>query len=1083
MLGDFRLIRDNEPVMIVDSVRLQSLLTYLALHRGAPQSRAHLASLFWPDSTEKQSLTNLRHLLHELRKVLPEADDFIQIENRSLFWKPGAEVTLDVSEFEKARVESDEAMRRGDNAGLRKTLERAARLYEGDLLLVCTQEWIVPDRERLRHEYAVVLQRWVRVLEDARDYVAALTQARRLQQLEPTHEATYCTMMRLHMLAGDRAAAFQVYRDCVEVLRRELAVGPGKIVREMYDRLLSGASLEEPAPGHAASSGRTELPLHGRNAEWLRLRNTWSDAARGRAQAVIILGEAGIGKSRLAEELCVWFERQGGAAARSRSYAAEGRLAFAPAAEWLRAPALQAHLAKLDVIWLAEVAHILPELRQRHRTLPEAEAGQESWQRHRLFEALSRALLAGQVPVLLLLDDMQWTDLETLEWLRFLLRFAPGAPLLVLGTIRTEELGPDHALQRFLLDLRRDGQVTEIQLGPLSAPDAARVAADVAERPLHGDEAAWLYRETEGNPLFVVESVRAGIRNRDSAAVEQPLAGATPLPPKVHAVITTRLAQLSPQAREVAAVAAVIGRAFTFEVLAGVCGRPEDDLVPAVDELWQRRILREPETGAYDFTHDKLREVTYAQISAARRRVLHRRTAEVLEQLHAPDPAPVWAQVAAHFEAAGRPVQALEDYRRAAEAAKRVHANEEAIRLFHKALTLVETLPPSRERSAQALELNTALGVCLVAAHGYPDSSVMGIYERAIALCRELGRPTEAPILRALAIASLTIGNTRRAEVLGHDLLSLHAREGDPVAKVEGHYVLGVSCFWMARFLESRVNLEESIARFDPRLRETHLSLYAQDPKAVCLCRLAWTLCFLGFPEQARVKLDEALALARELQHPHTEGYVLCIGAMACLDLRDEARAVELLDALEQLTAKHTLFFWANRGRIMHCLLRAQRHGDPRDLEQAEEHMATYARVGDLVNFSQFLALKARVHLARGAIRAGLAAVDEAFAQLERVDERYYNPELHRLRGELLKAEGSDAGQIEASFTEALRLSREQAAKTCELRAAMSLGRLWQGQRRTGPARELLAATYAWFSEGFETADLREARTLLEQWQ
>jgi len=210
VLGDFRLIRDNEPVMTVGSIRLQSLLAYLALHRGAPQSRAHIAALFWPDSSEEQSLTNLRHLLHELRKVLPESESFIHVENRSLSWKLGAAMTLDVSEFERARAESDEAMRRADNEGLRRTLERAVLLYGGDLLPTCTQEWIVPDRERLRRECAVVLQRLVCVLEDARDYTAALTQARRLQQLEPTHEATYCAMMRLHVLAGDRAAALQV---------------------------------------------------------------------------------------------------------------------------------------------------------------------------------------------------------------------------------------------------------------------------------------------------------------------------------------------------------------------------------------------------------------------------------------------------------------------------------------------------------------------------------------------------------------------------------------------------------------------------------------------------------------------------------------------------------------------------------------------------------------------------------------------------------------------------------------------------------------------------------------------------------
>ena len=1009
--------------------------------------------------------------------MLPASDGLVESTGRALAWKPGAAVVLDIDEFGQACAAADEALRRADDRELRPALEEAVRLYAGDLLPACTHEWIVPDRERLRRAYAVALERLVRVLEDARDYAGALTHALRLQQLEPTHEATYCTRMRLHLLSGDRAAALQVYQECVAVLRRELAVGPGPAVRELHERLLGGTPAAAAAP-EPATAGGPELPLRGRNPEWLRLRDTWEKAARGRAHVVVVEGDAGIGKSRLAEELCVWVERQGGTVARSRSYAAEGRLAFAPAVEWLRTPALHVHLPRLDAVWRTEVAHLLPELAPAAAApAPSGDGGQ----RHRLFEAMSRAVLARQGPVLLLLDDLQWTDVETLEWLRFLLRFAPGSPLLVAGTIRTGELASDHPLQRFLLDLRRDGQVTEIQLGPLSATDAALVAADVAQRPLSTDEAAWLYDETEGNPLFVVERVRAGISAGPAAAAPAG-DGALPLPPKVHAVIAMRLAQLSPEAREVAAVAAVIGRGFRFELLAGVCGRAEAELGLAVDELWRRRILIEREPGSYDFSHDKLREVAYAETSAPRRRLLHRRAAAVLAQLHADNPEPVWAQRAAHLEEAGAPREALDAYRRAAEAAKRVHALEEAIRLFRKALALLATLPASREHAEQALELNTALGACLVASYGYPDPGGMDSYERAVALCRELGRPTEAPVLRALAIAALTVGRMHRAEVLGHELLAVHARTGDPVASVEGHYVLGVSQFWLGRFAESRANLEESLRRFDPRHRNIHLDLYAQDPEAVCLCRLAMTLAYLGRADQARARLDEALAVARALRHPHTEAYVSCFGAFVCADLGDAARAGELLDALERLTAKHTIEFWDSRGRVLRCLLRAEATGDRSEIERAEELMARLAARDVRVNFTQFYGLKARAQLARGAVREGLAAVDQGLAQLTQIDERYYEPELHRLRGELLRAQGAEPRESEARFLQALARAREQGAKAGELRAALSLARLWSGQRKKrAAARELLATVTAGFTEGFGSADLSEARVILEE--
>lgn len=1088
LLGDFRLIRDGEPLMTVATVRLQSLLAYLALHRDAPQSRAHVAFLFWPDSSEQQALTNLRHLLHKLRSILPESEEFVRVDHGTLSWNPGAPVTLDVAEFARALAEADNASRGSDDSGVRRALESAVSLFRGELLPACTEDWIAPQREQIHRDCAGVLERLIRVLEDARDYATALRHARRLQLLEPTYEATTCTLMRLHVLAGDRAAALQAYKDCVTVLQQELAVGPGKAVRDLHARLLSGEPLPSAAPDSSPVASAPEHPLHGRHSEWQTLKNTWTKAARGHPHLLVILGEAGIGKSRLAEELCVWVERQGGAAARTRSYAAEGRLAFAPAAQWLRSPALHPQLASLDPVWRAEVACIVPELQVDRAKSRETATGQEDWRRHRMFEALSRAVLAGREPVLLLLDDMQWTDQETLEWLRFLLRFASDARLLVVGTIRTEELAADHPLRRFLLDLRRDDQSTEVQLGPLSAPEAALVAADVAGTALSREDAAWLYRETEGNPLFVVERVRAGLRGHDAIdgvrAPDAPKSASNAsLPPKVHAVITTRLAQLSSLARELTVVAAVVGRACPLEELVGVWGRSEDETVRALEELWQRRILRETTAGEYDFTHDKLREVAYAETSAPRRRLLHRRIAEVLEQQNAANPDPAWAQVAAHFEAAGMPLPALAAYRRAAEAAKRVHANEEAVRLFQKALALLQALPPSSERAGQELELSTALGACLVASHGYPAAEVKGIYERAIELCRELGRPTEAPALRALAIASLTNGDLRRAEALGHELLAVHAQGRDPIVYVEGHYVLGVSYFWLGRFADARSHLEESIAHYDPRRCETHFSLYAQDPKAVCLCRLAWTLWYLGFPEQSRAKLDEALALVRELQHPHTESYVLYFGAQLCLDARDEARAAELLEALAQLTARHTHFFWEFRGRILQCFLHAERDGEREHIARAEEHMAMYARVGNLVIFSAFLGFKARAHFQHGAIGDGLVAIDDAFAVLERIDERHYHPELHRLRGELLEAQGSDRAEAEACFQRALQLAREQQSKFSELRAAMSLGRLWQKQRKKKLARELIAGVYAWFTEGFDTPDLRDAHALLDQWK
>lgn len=1090
LFGTFRVTRDGKLISSVGTAKMRSLIAYLIVHRDAPQLRSHLAFQFWADSTEKQALTNLRHLLHELRHELPSFEGTIAADSRTLRWRTDSPFEVDVVTFERALADAVEAAHHEDSTA-KAALELAETLYTGELLPGCYDEWVEAERERLHQSAITTLERLVKLHEERRDYARALHYAQRLPRLDPARESGTCAIMRLHLLLGDRAAALHSYRSCVATLQRELAVGPGKKLRDLHDRALLDATAPEPETITETAARRQEHPLHGRHAEWRALLTAWKEAAIGRAGVVTLHGVAGIGKSRLAEELCIWVERQGGTVARTRSYAAEGRLAYAPATQWLRSPALRPQLLKLDTVWLAQLVRILPELRTERLELREPPRHEAGWQRQHLFEALSRAVVGVRKPLLLLLDDLQWTDQETLEWLRFLMRFAPAAPLLLLTTARTEELSSHQALQALSAELRRSDQLTEIELGPLDISDAASVAEDVAGREWTPAEMARLYSETEGNPLFVVESVRAGWRisssaeSPPSAAPRKNISGShLSLPPKVHAVLVTRLAQLSPTAREVAGVAAIIGRAFSFEVLSSVYSRPEDKLLSVLDELWQRRVIGEQGQGVYDFTHDKLREVAYAEIIAPRRRLLHRRTADALRKLYSNTLDTVRGQVAAHLEAAGDITEAIAAYHDAAEAAKRLNASDEAIRLFQKALRLLESLPETPARAQQELTISTALGVCFVAAQGYPASEVWGLYERARELCRRLDRRTDAPILRALAIASLTRGNLVRALSLGEEILAGFESSHDPVEYVEGHYVLGVTFFWLGRFVDSRRHLEIALEHYDPGRRQTHLSLYAQDPRAVCLCRLGWTLWYLGFPDQAAAKMDEARGLSLSMGHPHTQGYVLYFGAQLAADARDERRALELLCELERLTERHSLQFWSKRGQVLAKLIRASLAGSKEALANARANIVACSSLGDVVNFSQFLGHAAELYLHHGMPEGARACLTEALGLLEKVDERYYHAELQRLEGELLLHERDDVvNEAETWFQKALHLAREQSSKSLELRAAMSLGRLWHGRGETVRAHELLQTVHDWFSEGLQSPDLVQARAHLECWR
>lgn len=696
LLGDFRIQYNEAPITSLDSPRLQSLLAYLILHRDAPQSRAHLAFLFWPDTTEAQARTNLRNLLHHLRHTLPDPDVHLDVGVQTLQWRSEAAFALDVADFEAALAQAEEVARTGDAVAARAAWERAVALYKGDLLPSCYDDWILPLREALRQAYLSALERLVRLLEEQRDYEAAIRHAQRLLRHDPLHEATYRCLIRLHALNGDRAGALQVYHTCAAVLQRELGVEPSAATRQAYEQLLG----TDVWPLAAVPTTAALSPLVGREQEWTQLLRAWrAVAAGGEPHVVMLRGEAGIGKTRLAEELLQWALRQGISAASARCYAGEGQLAYAPVTAWLRAfPP-----APLDDVWLAEVARVLPEVLAQRPDLPRPGPLTDAWQRQRLFEALSRAILCPKQPLLLVMDDLQWCDRDTLEWLHFLLRYDPQARFLVVGAYRPEEVDEGHPLLPLLQALRLAGQVTEMDLGPLDEANTQTLATRIARVEISQETARLLYQETEGNPLFVIETVRAGlpVRGQRLEAGEgqtlpgEALPGDIDLPPKVWEVLRARLAQVSPPARILAGLAATIGREFRFRLLAAASGRDEDTLVHELDELWRRRIVREHGADAYDFSHDKLREVAYWSQSAAHRRLAHRQVAQALEALHAAALDPVSYQIAAHYERAGLVERATPYYLRAAEVARRVYANEEAIALLQRGLALVEAAGPS----------------------------------------------------------------------------------------------------------------------------------------------------------------------------------------------------------------------------------------------------------------------------------------------------------------------------------------------------------------------------------------------------
>ncbi len=839
LLGAVEVILDGRRLGAFNTLRLQRFLALITLRRDL-QHRSRLAFELWPDSNERQARTNLRKLLHDFRHSLPDIGEFVEIDNEIVRWIPTGPSEVDVLRFREAIAVGD--------------LELAARLYSGDLLPACYDDWVLDERAKLRAE---AYGAFVRLTEEAAgrdDHNATIKHAQRVIDLEPTDEAAVRIQMEAHLALGDRAAALRSYHRCAEVLDRDLGVAPGEAIRAMYRQLRAGTVNREEVRGEDLAPV-AESPFVGRDLELNQLNEAWSTVREGGAHLVLVTGEPGIGKSRLAMEFGRRVRAEGYVVASARAYEAAGRLPWGPVVDLLRSDALRSHIDTLDTVWRAELARLLPELLDAAQPSGPSQSGDLA-QRHRLFDAVNRAITVGDRPRLLIIDDLQWCDAETIELIGFVVRSGQATPVLIVGTVRLEEIPEHHPLVRLVDALGHDQAVTTVPLDRLDEATTATLAARLRNADTIDPElAARLWVETEGNPLFVIEVLRAGVSPEGSQAA---------LTPTMRAVLGARLGQLPDGARRLAEVAAVIGRPFSVGLLVSATGIGEPELVDHLDELWRRRIIRD-QGLTYDFSHDKLRAVALEMLSPARRRQLHRAVAEAIAvefQDHIDAASP---QLAAHYDQAGMVEPAIDAYRRAGARAVAVSALDEAVTMFRRALSLLADLPTSPDRDALELDVRIALGSPLVALEGYGSNSAHRLYERALSLCRKLHRPVDAPILRGLGLARLQGCRFDECSELGQALLD--DERHDPIAKTEGRYLLGVSAFWRGDLAIARHYLEGAIEAYDVSRRDEHLALYAQDPKAVCLVRLAWVDLWAGDAGRADERARSALELAVDLDH------------------------------------------------------------------------------------------------------------------------------------------------------------------------------------------------------------------------
>lgn len=683
-------------VLDLDKPRLQALLGYLILHRQAPASRRNLAFTFWPDTSEAQAMTNLRHLMYRLQRAWPESKSCLVVDQSTLWWHPSAAWMCDLVTFEDCIAGAVSSF---NEASERLSLARAVDAYGGEFLAGQFDEWIIQVRERLELHYRAALERLIGSIQTAGEYATAIHYAERLLRVDPLNEAAYRWLMHLHSLNGDRAGALYVYHQCNRLLYKELGIQPDSLTQSTYQQILHMGNIQL-LPLSAV--GSYDPPLIGRSEQWGRLLDCWRGVVSGNlsSQCVLISGEAGIGKSCLVLEFAAFARRQGASVASCECYSGGRELPYAPLAKWLQSFSLE----NLPDYWLRELSPLVLASTGQRRS---GDAVRYDWQRQRLFESLARVTLAQSQPILLILDNAHLADCDTLEWLHYLLHFDLRARLVVLLTHQPGDADLDNPLSRLCAGLQRAGRFTETPLGRLSQTEIGSLSARFMGRHLSEESLHLLYQFSEGNPLFAIEGLRLhGLSlSEDQSIVSYTLEALWKKPPSsFKAIVSLRLAQITPDARHLLEVASVIGRSFRLDVIRLAAQIDEARLVGGLDELWRRQLIREQGENQYDFYHEMLRQVVYQDLSRARRRHLHRIVAQALRQVNVDNLDQVCVELASHYEIIGQHSEAAEFFRQAFQVSQHRYSNEEAIAYSNRALDHLHSLLDRAETESSRRE-------------------------------------------------------------------------------------------------------------------------------------------------------------------------------------------------------------------------------------------------------------------------------------------------------------------------------------------------------------------------------------------
>jgi predicted ATPase len=835
--------------------------------------------------------------------------------------------------------------------------------------------------------------------------------------------------------------------------------------------------------------------LVGREEELELLLRRWSRAKSSEGQVVLLSGEAGIGKSRLTAALLERVASEPHTRLRyfcspqhtdSALYPIIGQMERAAGLAHDDTP--KAKLNKLDAL-LAQTSTSIQDAAFLAEMLSLPNDGRypvldlaPQQRRQKTLEALTLQLaeLARRQPVLVIFEDAHWTDPTSLEAIGRTMDRIKTLPVLLIVTFRPEFNAPWVG----------QSHVMSVTLNRLGEREAAAIIARLAgNKALPADVVVEIVERTDGIPLFVEEMTKAvleaeseGAARRTVAAVLSP---ALAIPASLHASLMARLDRLGP-AKEVAQIGSAIGREFSHALLASVARKPAAELGSALDRLIQAGLLFRqgvPPHATYLFKHALVQDAAYSLLLRGPRRTLHARIARALEEQF-PQVTETQPEILAHhLTQAGMSAEAVDFWTRAGVLARGRSAFAEAGAHLRRGLELLLTLPESDTRAAQELPIQIALGLVHMATRGYASVEAAEAYARARDICEQINDTDHLMgVLIGLRHVNQVQGKCLAARGYGAQCLDVARHKGDRIFSVQANANLAHTLCVMGSFAEARSHLVEALAGYDPIDCLSHRAISSLDPQSFCLGIAGWNEWFLGYPDQALQAALQAVALARSQGYPQSVDQALHAVAHTHLLRSEPDAALSYIDLALAISREHGLSQRVAQLRLMRGWMLLSRTDDRSALTELSEGLAEYRATGARAWQTNFLALLAIGYLRAGKYAEGLSTIAEAHSLARVQDEYWWEPELHRLEGDLLLASACLAqDRVEQCYQNALESARRREAKSWELRAAISMARLWRDQLKRQQAGDLLAPIYGWFTEGFDTLDLKQAKALLDE--